>query len=137
MNAVPVPDAAAALGVAEVTLRRWMREGAPVARRGRRGRGCRALIDPDAVEAWRRRTAGTDFVLAFAGRVPELVAAAVGDAFLQCSGPHKRALAGALAGAWYLVATSICDALREHAPAVPEIAHLPEGIEALRKIARG
>lgn len=53
MTAVPVPAAAAALGVPVGTLGRWMRQGCPVARRGRRGRGCATLVDVQAVAEWR------------------------------------------------------------------------------------
>lgn len=53
MNAVmPLKEAAGELGVSSITLRRWIAQGAPVARRGGRGRGNATLIVPDAVKAW-------------------------------------------------------------------------------------
>lgn len=136
MNAVPIHAAAQELGVSIPTLRRWMREGCPVARRGHRGRGCATLLDPVAVESWRRAQGGEDALLAFAGAVPELVAEAVTRSFLATDGPHKRAMAGVLAGCWYVTTTAILDRLREHAPDVPEVDHVPESITRLRKIAR-
>jgi len=39
VTALPVDQAAAALGVPCDTLRRWLREGCPAVTRGRRGRG--------------------------------------------------------------------------------------------------
>src|SRR5690606_32463639 len=85
MTALPIPAAAAQLGVSTPTLKRWLRQGAPVARRGRRGRGCRTLIDPEAIRAWRRAQdadhAQVEAVLrALAGRIPELLADAAEEA---------------------------------------------------------
>lgn len=132
---MPIPDAARALGVGEATLRRWIQRGCPVAARGRRGRGCRTMIDPVAVRAWHRAQGGEDALLAFAGAVPELVAEAVNRSFLATDGPHKRAVAGVLGGCWYLVTTAILDRLREHSPDIPEVSTLPEPVANLRKIA--
>ena len=83
MTARPLPEAARALGVSTSTLRRWMQAGAPVARRGRRGRGCRALLDPVAVQAWREGERGdADAALRdLAGRLPELIGDAMAEAF--------------------------------------------------------
>lgn len=52
MTGLPIQPAARELGVGTATLRRWMRDGAPVARRGGRGRGRAALIDPESIRAW-------------------------------------------------------------------------------------
>lgn len=60
MTGLPIEQAAAELGVSVPTLRRWMRQGAPVAARGRRGRGHVALIDPAEVRAWQARRGPTD-----------------------------------------------------------------------------
>lgn len=134
--ALPVPEAAEALGVAESTLRRWLREGAPQARRGRRGRGRAALVDVQAVRAWRRAEGGEDALRALAGEIPELLAGAMHQAFTLSDGPHKKALAGALAGAWYLAATAVTDRLRRDVSELPEVATVPEKIAALRSIFR-
>lgn len=53
MTGLPLPAAARELGVSVPTLRRWLRQGAPQAARGRRGRGHAATIDPEQVRAWR------------------------------------------------------------------------------------
>lgn len=53
VSAVPLQEAAGELGVSSITLRRWIAQGCPVARRGGRGRGNSTLIVPDAVKTWR------------------------------------------------------------------------------------
>lgn len=124
------------LGISPVTLRRWMRAGAPVARRGRRGRGGEALIDPAAVTAWRLSCEVSDHadLIVLAGELPEIVASAIGEAFLHVEGPHKRACAGVLAGAWYLVTLALLDRLRRVVPDLNDPTALPTSIERLRKI---
>ncbi|MCC7200905.1 MAG: terminase small subunit [Gammaproteobacteria bacterium] len=136
MPALPLPAAAVELGISEPTLRRWMRQGAPVTRQGGRGRGRAALIDPVAVAAWRApgKAAGIDAQV-FAAELPELLAAAVWSTFVTISGPHKRPAAGELAAAWYAMTTAALDRLREHDAAVPELSALPEAIDRLQKIA--
>lgn len=133
---MPVAAAAAVLGVSERQLRRWLRAGCPVARRGGRGRGRAALVDPAAVSAWRRRSSAEDVLLVLAGEIPELAAAAVAESFRLVEGPHKTACAGPMAGSWYLVCTAILDRLRADAPAVPELRATPEKILRLRQIFR-
>jgi hypothetical protein len=135
-NALPLRDAAAALGVGQATLRRWLRAGAPQARRGARGRGRAALVDPAAVAAWHRASGTQDALRAIAGEVPGLLADAVDDYFRGVVGPHKRPCAGELAGAWYVVTVAVLDRIRRECPDVPEVEAVPEPIERLRKIAR-
>lgn len=53
MSGVPIAQAAQALDVSSITLRRWIAQGCPVARRGGRGRGRATLVDVQAVRAWR------------------------------------------------------------------------------------
>lgn len=134
MTARPLPEAARALGVSDSTLRRWVRDGAPVARRGRRGRGCRALVDPMAVLAWREGERGdVDATLReLAGRLPELI----GDAMAEAArlAPDKRGAAWVAVAGWQLVLGAILDHLGEHVPDLPE-PEVPEQIERLRKIA--
>lgn len=139
MTAVPVHLAALELGVSVPTLRRWLRQGCPVARRGRRGRGGRALVDPRAVRAWRGSSEACELagLEVLAAEVPELVAGAVAEAFRQCDGPHKRATAGALAGAWYLVTVALFDRLRRDVPALADPATVPREIDHLRSIFAG
>lgn len=138
MSARPLPEAARALGVSTPTLKRWLRQGAPVARRGRRGRGCRTLIDPEAIRAWRRAQdadhAQVEAVLrALAGRVPELLAEAAAEAFRLA--PDKRGAAWTACAVWQLSVAAVLDHLRECGADVGDPDAIPECIERLRKIA--
>ena len=49
--ALPMDAAAEQLGTTRRTLERWIREGAPVVRRGARGRGRRTLVNPAAIRS--------------------------------------------------------------------------------------
>lgn len=133
MTALPLPAAARALGVSERQLRRFLRDGAPVARRGGRGRGRATLIDVEAVRAWRARP--DDRLRQFAGEVPELVAEAAEEAFQLVEGPQKRAAAGILAGAWYVTTTRLLGRLRGDLPDLQDPSAIPPPIERLREIA--
>lgn len=130
----PIPAAAAELGVSERELRRWLRAGAPQARRGRRGRGGAALLDVHAVRAWRRQATAQDVLVALAGEIPELVAETCDAVFVNSDGPHKRALAGSLVATWYCVTLSLLDRIRRVCPEVGEIGATPEKIIGLRHI---
>lgn len=134
---LPVPQAAKALGVHVQTLRRWLREGAPQARRGQRGRGGGALVDPAAVEAWRRQDGLQDALLAIAGDAPEIVATAMHEAHRMIEGPDKARAAGYLAGAWLVTTDAFLDRLRVDCPAVPELQAIPAKVSALRAICAG
>lgn len=135
--ALPIPEAARELGVKPGTLRRWVAEGCPIVQRGRRGRGCALLLDPDAVRRWRGADQRDALILEIAQALPEVLAGAADQASRLTEGPHKRAVAGALAGAWYLGASAVLDHLRTLCPAVPEVTRpLPESIERLQKIAK-
>lgn len=138
MSALPVPAAAAALGVSVPTLKRWIGRGAPVARRGRRGRGCRTLIDPEAIRAWRQAQdadrAQVEAVLrTLAGRVPELLAEAAAEAFRLA--PDKRGAAWTACAAWQLSVAAVLDDLRACGADISDPDAIPESIERLRKIA--
>lgn len=139
MTAVPLPAAARDLGVSVPTLRRWLRQGAPQARRGRRGRGGYALVDPRALAAWRASGKASDdaAIIALASEVPELVADAVADAFRQTEGPHKRACAGTLAATWYVVTVALMDRLRRDVPELRDPDTVPREIDHLRSIFGG
>jgi hypothetical protein len=129
-----IPAAARTLGVSEATLRRWLRVGAPVARRGGRGRGRRTLVDAAAIEAWRGCGKASDALVVFAAELPELVADAVHEAFMLTGGPHKRATAGVLAATWYVVTVGILDRLRADVPDLHDPTLVPEKIAHLRMI---
>lgn len=114
-------------------MRRWIGDGAPVARRGGRGRGRSTLVDVAALSAWRSGHA-EDYPHILAGEVSEIVAAAMYEAFVAIEGPHKRAAAGVLAGAWYLATSALLDRLRQDATDVPELRAQPEKVLMLRSI---
>jgi|SRR5690606_20728165 len=138
MSARPLPEAARALGVSTPTLKRWIRQGAPVARRGRRGRGCRTLIDPEAIRAWRQAQdadhAQVEAALrALAGCIPQVLADAVEEAFRLA--PDKRGAAWTACAAWQLSVVAVLDHLRACGADISDPDTIPESIERLRKIA--
>lgn len=126
-----MPEAAAALDIHPATLRRWIDAGAPVARRGGRGRGKRTLIDVPAVQAWRGQRASD---LVFASEIPELLAEAAWTAFRLTEGNDKARIAGVLVGTWTVATTTLLDHLRERDSEIPALAVTPEKIERLRAI---
>lgn len=133
-TAVPVHLAALELGVRVPTLRRWIAAGAPVARRGTRGRGRATLVEPAAVASWRASQRVT--LAAAAAAIPAVLAGALADALERAEGLPKQRTAGLLAFAWYLAATRCMDHLREVDPAVADVTEpLPLAVERLRKIA--
>ena len=135
MKPLPVNKAAAALDVTPRTLRRWMSQGCPVARRGARGRGRAALVDPQAVEAWRGNTSpDSRVVLTLASELPEVLAEAAWQSFLLVDGSDKRRIAGVVAGNWTVAASFVLDYLRQRHPDVPELQVQPEKIGKLRQI---
>jgi hypothetical protein len=131
---LPIPEAAVRLNVAPGTLRRWVREGAPVALRGARGRGRLTLVDVRAVTAWRHQKTAEDVLRVLAGELPALLADAVFETFTMVEGPTKRHAAGVLAGAWYVATTAAIDRIRLEVPdlAMPQVQ--PEKIARLRSI---
>ncbi len=134
-----VTEAAAQLGVSVRELRRWLAAGAPQAVRGRRGRSGRARIDVQAVAAWRASMRGEAVhaphtLQLVAADVPEILALAIGRVFRSVEGPHKRAVAAVLAGAWYECATAMRDRIARDVPDVPEINAVPPEIGRLRHI---
>lgn len=86
-------------------------------------------MDPQAVAAWRRQQSAEDAQTVLAADMPDLLADAAFEAFKSCEGPHKRELAGALVGAWYLMSATVLERLEEKPPAT-----YPEKIERLRAI---
>lgn len=136
MSGLPIAAAAEELGISPSTLRRWITSsGAPVVRRGRQGRGNATLVDIEAMRIWREGGEAA-ICLELAAAVPDLIAAAMDEALRLSDGPHKIALAGALAGGWYLAATAVVDYLRERCGAVGELTAIPSEIQRLRKIAK-
>jgi len=133
---VTIVEAAAALGIDVRTVSRDIAAGLPVVRKGRRGRGGATLIDLELYRAQRERAAtNADLTLrTLAAELPELLAAAVDETFREACGPHKRALAGELAGAWYRCTTAILDRIRRDVPGIPELDTIPELISRLRHI---
>ncbi len=124
-----------ALGERPGTLRWWIRQGCPVASPGRRGRGGRTLIDPDAVREWRSAGDRERFALELAAALPNLLAKAAIESHRLAQGIDKRAVAGLLAASWYVGASAVLDHLRAQGFAVPDLVECPPEIDALRKIA--
>lgn len=69
MTAVPLSEAARALGISPSQLRREIAAGAPVARPGRRGPGGAALVVIADVERWRSRQSNVDTIMRDIGEV--------------------------------------------------------------------
>ena len=134
---LPLREAARALGMRPARLRGLIAAGAPVARRGSRGRGHATLVCPAAVREWLVAGATQQFVLTLAAELPAALAAAMEDALRRVEGSPKDRAAGLLAGAWYLAACTTLDVLRGHCPAVPDVRVVPPAIERLRAIERG
>lgn len=133
MTALPLADAAHALEVSESTLQRWIAAGAPIARRGYRGRGRRTLIEVEAVRAWRRQGDDdrADYARALAGQLPGLIGDACAEALRLA--PDKRDGAWIVVCVWQLVTGALLDSLRTDAADLPEPTVVPEAIERIRK----
>jgi hypothetical protein len=132
---LPLIDAARELDIAPSTLRRWIASGAPCARRGSRGRGRCTLVDPAALDAWRRAQTAEAQLLALAADLPELLADAIYALAMSVDdGQDKRRVFGALVSAWYAATTTALDRIRLDAPAVADVSALPQKIRALRLI---
>lgn len=137
MTGLPLTEAARELGISSSTLRRWIeKDGAPVAQRGRRGRGCRTLICPTAVRAWRAATGREAALIEISNAMPELIARAAMESWRQAQGVDKRRLAGVMAAGWFIATSAVLDHLHRLHPAIaPDPRTLPEPIRRLRKIA--
>ncbi len=133
---VTVAEAAARENVPVGTIKRWIREGAPCVRRGRRGRGQCALLNLQELRAWRVAQTGEALLLALASELPLLLADAATEALQAVDTMPKSKAAGLLAASWYVNATAVLDALRARCPLVPDITDLPEQVRRLQKIAR-
>lgn len=134
---LPLDQAARELGISSSTLRRWIeKDGAPVAQRGRRGRGCRTLICPTAVRAWRAATGREAVLIEISNAMPELIAEAVAKSWQEARGIDKRRLAGILSATWFVAASAVLEQLhRLHPATAPDPRSVPEPIQRLRKIA--
>ncbi len=130
---LPLTEAARELNVSPATLRRWLTQGAPVASRGRRGRGCRTLICPNAIRQWRAASDHDARLTKFAGAMPELVGKAMADAFrLHPDKRQRAALAWLACAGWQLATEALADQLGHPGPDA-----IPPEIERLRKIVHG
>jgi hypothetical protein len=139
---VPIAIAAARLGVSEKTLRNWLGAGAPQAVRGGRGRGRKAMLDSNAIKAWRAARNGsggetnTAALEVIAAEVPDILATALWDAFLfvESTTISRRTLAGVLLVAGTKAAIDIRTRIARHAPTVvPEHIGEPEEIGKLAR----
>lgn len=138
-DAVTVDEAARVLGVTAYAVRRWIGEGAPVVRRGRKGRGHPTLVSPTALDAWRearKAASSTDALLMqLAAELPAVLAVAAVEGHRLAEGVDKRKLAGIAVAMYYVNETALRDWLRERCATVPDVSALPSEIERLRKIA--
>lgn len=135
---IPLSDAADRLGVPVGTMRRWVRQGCPVAQPGRRGRGHAARVSLPAVRAWRDSQRADERLAAeLASELPVVLAEAAFEGWRELSGPDKRRLAGLVAVVWLWLAEGALDHLRGRYPdaAIPHLNTRPEAIERLAKIA--
>jgi hypothetical protein len=71
-------------GLSPQTVRRWIRNGAPCARRGRPGPGGETLVDPGALDAWRGLCVSSSTLL-------ETVATALWDVYFRDAGDGEPA----------------------------------------------
>jgi hypothetical protein len=95
------------------------------------------MVYVEALAAWRRQRGGAvagDALRVLAAQIPEIVAAAVFEAFVEVSGPHKRSSAAVLAGAWFVVTSALLDRLRSECGDVPELNAVPQKVDMLRHI---
>lgn len=131
-----ISEAAIALKVKPGTLRRLCRQGMPH-QPGGKGRGKACMIDIAVARRWIGGTADDRAVLQLAGELPQLLAKSIFDAWQKSYGPHKRALARALVGVWYLSANTLLERLRESNNQVPKFnGNPPTEIQDLCKIAQ-
>ena len=93
---LPLAACAVALGLTVRQLRYAVRQGAPVARRGHKGRGGATLVEPAAISAWMQERGDYAAVQArwriardFERNLAESLVLLVRNE----DGPHKRALA--------------------------------------------
>ncbi len=145
MRALPLAGAAAELGIAESTLRDWIRRGAPAARPKQRGRGHRTLVDPEAIRAWRALQGATAAIepqalaaqlLVIAARAPDRMGDAVLAQHREMRGPDKKRLAAALAIAGQACIDVVLDLLREQGASIPEPNATPAALAVLAEVAR-
>jgi hypothetical protein len=107
--ALPRQQASRELGISESTLRRWCEhEGAPIARRGRKGNRGAALYDVAAIQAWREqrrqgpsKTNEVNTSAQLIADLPQIISDALDEQFLKTTGPHKLQLAAEFTGVWY------------------------------------
>ena len=93
---LPLAACAVALGLTVRQLRYAVRQGAPVARRGHKGRGGATLVVPAAISAWMQERGDYTAVQArwkIAREIERTLAESLVLLVRNEDGPHKRALA--------------------------------------------
>lgn len=143
-RAVGIAEAARAIGERERTVRAWIERGAPVAKRGGRGRGRSTLVDPDALLEWRGRPKPDQRLLEFASDLPRLIADATVDAYQRIpdekdkNDDAKKLAAGVLAACWALTTCVLLNRLRAYVgddrEVQPDDLDVPPEIANLRAI---
>lgn len=135
-GAMPLKAAAVELGIRLGAMRRLVRDGAPVVRKGHRGRACSTLVDIDAIREWQR--GGADAIVReVASALPLILAETMQDTFQQAVGHMSNAQAAALlSAAWLRSANAVNDYMQTHCAGIPNISAMPAEIDRLRKIAQ-
>jgi hypothetical protein len=128
-KALTVTACAARLGLSQRQLRYAIAQGAPIVRRGRKGRGDSAtLVDPQALSDWLAAERDRGEEAPRRKLAAELIHAVADTTVLQFrmeSGPHKAALLTSLIANFYATA----GAIREQLGLPPlEAADVPEVI---------
>src|SRR5690349_11962605 len=101
-HGVTLAQAAQALGERTKTLRRWVRNGAPVVAMGRKGRGYATLVDLEQIRSWRQSQTSQRQLLEFASRIPGLLSDATYEAFADWPSSPAKARAAELAALVWL-----------------------------------
>lgn len=127
---VRIADAAEALGIGPKRLRRLLRTGAPVVRKGRKGRGGATLVDVDAIRQWiaARDRVDERIPCELAASYPQDLADTLNEAWQRAEGIDKNKLAGVLAATWELATIHHLARLRTYVPDLPDHSDLPESI---------
>jgi len=137
---VGITACALELGMSRRSLERHLDAGAPQYRRGHRGRGGQALLDPDAIGAWIAqrdgRANGEELIRLFTADVPAIVAAAIARQFASIDGPHKKAIGPELQRLWSEICIELLERARRDAPDLPDVNHVPYDIVQITQSCR-
>jgi hypothetical protein len=135
-----IAECALELRLSRRQLQRYIADGAPQLRKGRRGRGGEALLDAAAIVGWlavQARTAdGQALLRVLASEVPELVAVQLHRQFVNSAGPHKKAVGRELQLIWGLLTAALLERIRRDVPDLPDAADVPDAIVQIARACR-